>query len=173
MHPIVLFTFILSCLMLSACDNVNQPDSDFLERANIFWDDAVSNKCSKAKNMVRYPVLMDGISISDEEKLFDRCDAISTSVKFLENKMGVSSDDRSGFIIHESGWLKEEILAGHPLLKTHTGNDVSFFLLEVVSNESVEQPVTFIFRRDYEDKNGDWDIVMLEDYSLTKMMRNK
>ncbi len=167
------FLLILSCLIFSACDHTSHASKDFLDKANIFWMDAVSNNCIKAKDMVRYPVLMDGISVDSEEKLFRRCNAISTSAKYLEKKTGVPVAEGPSFTIHEKGWLKQEVLAGHPLLKAHTGNDVSFFLLEVITKNAENQPITFIFRRDYEDKNGSWDIIMLEDYSLTSMMNKK
>jgi hypothetical protein len=121
---------------------------------------------------VDYPVLMDGMSIDNKEKLYGRCNAVCISTKYLNKKKSVPPDN-STFTIHESGWLKPEVIESHPILKTHTGNDVSFFLLEVVSNSSEGHPITFIFRRDYEDIDGNWDIIMLEDYSLTEMTKKK
>ena len=119
--------------------------------------------------MVRYPVLMDNKSIDNAEELNGRCNALYTSARYFKEKKGIKTAD-APLEIHESGWLKKTILERHPLLKTHVGNDTSFFLLEVTSAYFKGQSATFMFRRDYEDKNGNWKIIMFEPYSLTAMM---
>tara|TARA_B110000881_G_C18146347_1_gene303981 strand:+ start:94 stop:549 length:456 start_codon:yes stop_codon:yes gene_type:complete len=151
---------------------MEEPNSDFLNKANIFWKLATSDNCSEIKKKVRYPVLMDGMGIDSDEKLQSRCNAIYTSAKYLRDKSGTSANAPS-FILHKSGWLKPEMLAGHPLLKIHVGNDTRFFLLEVISGRSKVHLISFVFRRDYEDSNGKWDIIMMEDYSLTESMKRK
>ena len=118
-------------MFLSGCDHTKEARTDFLNRAYLFWEYAVSNDCDKLKDMVRYPVLMDGMSIDNDEKLQSRCNAIYTSARYRKEKKGISPVSNP-FTIHESGWLKQEVLAGHPLLKVHTGNDTSFFLLAVI-----------------------------------------
>lgn len=172
MHKIIFVILSLSFIFISGCNHTKQASADFLERANIFWMHAISKNCSELGEMVRYPVLMDGMSIDDEIKLKGRCNAIYTSAKYLKDKKGISPENIT-FSIHESGWLKKELIESHPLLRTHIGNDVSFFLLEVVSSSFGDKPITFIFRRDYKDSDGGWDIIMLEDYSLTEMIKKK
>lgn len=168
-----LYIYITLCFILSStCGYSKEAHTEFLERVTIFWEYAISSNCSQLHEMVRYPVLMDGMSIDNKEELNSRCEAIVTSAKYLKKNNSIS-EGNSTFTIHESGWLKKEIIAGHPLLKNHIGSDVSFFLLEVVSNYTDGQPLTFIFRRDYEDSNGGWDIIMFDDYSLTELMKKK
>jgi hypothetical protein len=169
MRKIILIILVLSCFSISACDRAKQEHVDFLDKANLFWENAVSNNCGKLEEMVRYPVLMDNKSIDNTEELNSRCNALHTSAKYYKEKKGIATAN-SPLELHESGWLKKEVLEGNPLLKVHVGNDTRFFLLEVSSAYFKEQPATFIFRRDYKDNNGDWKIIMFEPYSLIKIL---
>lgn len=172
MHKTISFILSISIIFISCFNHTKQSSSDFLERANIFWKHAISNNCIELVEMVRYPILMDGMSIDDEIKLMGQCNAIYTSAKYLKDKKGISPDNLT-FDVNVSGWLKKEIIESHSLLKIHIGNDVSFFLLEVISSSYGNKPITFIFRRDYNDKDGGWDIIMLEDYSLTEILKKR
>ena len=161
-------------VLFTACNpSIASEEDDFLERANEFYRAAVLGKCRELEKMVRYPVLMDGRGTNSYLELEQRCRALALSADVLAKNVAIDKKDLA-FKYYKSGWLKSEVLAGHPLLKIHTDpkSEVSLFLLEVTSNQDVEEnmPVTFIFRHDYSDQNSDWDIIMFEDYSLSDLL---
>jgi hypothetical protein len=52
MHKIISVTLSLFFLFISGCDHAKQARGDFLEKANIFWNLAISHNYNQIEEMV-------------------------------------------------------------------------------------------------------------------------
>ena len=171
---IFICTFVV---FLTACDPITALNEyDFLKRANIFYQTAISDDCRGLEKLVRYPILMDGMFVDGYLELEQRCQALSLSAEFLAKRLGTSKQGLA-FKIYESGWMNAEFLKKDSFFKIHTdsNSDISFFLLEVILKQNFENngPLSIIYRRDYDDEDGDWEIIMFEDYSLSDLLNRE
>lgn len=171
------YLFCTLVLFFAACDPcIASEEDDFLERANKFYQAALFGNCRESETMVRYPVLMDGRGIRNYPELERRCSALRLSATVLAKNVGRDIKDLA-LKHYRSGWMKIEVLQGHPLLGTHAepNSEVSLFLLEVTSNQDIDEkaPLTLVFRHEYGDEDDGWAIIMFEDYSLSDLLNRE